>query len=285
MSQTSYSQYHAKAYPGLLDGLGDAGVRAFINSALDARNTHTIATPSSVDNSSAYSVTVSGGAIPAAITATFTTDGSATQAELTAGLLAAIQATDIGQYFSITEASNVITLEALVPNVAYTVTSPTNASTTNDLTITESVSEAASTAIPYGRFVFRSTSGTVDVYNEARLATGASNVALVGVTTNPSHANERTVVGNSATAEYAANDVMDVVVRTPPGGGIWVKCDSSSIGIDTTVYIDTQVAANRGGITATSTSNIALPATCDVIEGATADPNGGFVCKVAVNLP
>lgn len=285
MSQTSYGQYHAKAFPGQMDGIGNIGVRPFINSALDAKNTWTVATPSSVDNSSDYSVTVSGGAIPAAITATFTTDGSATQAELTAGLLAAIQATDIGSYFSITEASNTITLEALVPNVAYTVTSPTNASTTNDLTVTETVTEAISALIPFGRFVHRSTSGTVDGFQEARLATGASNVALVGVTTPPTHAYERDAIGNTSTAGYAANDVMDVVNRTAPGGGIWVKADSASITVDTTVYIDTQVAANRGGITATSTSNIALPATCKVIEGSKADPNGGYVVKVAVNLP
>lgn len=289
MSQTSYSQYNAKAFAGQVDGIGEMGVRAMINSALDAKNTWTVTTPATVDTSIAYTISVTGGDIPSAITATFTTDASgpsptATQAELTAGLLAAIQASDLGQYFAISEASNVITLEALVPNVAYTVTSPTNASTTNDLTLAETVTEAISNAIPFGRFVVRSTSGTIDTFNEARLPTTASNVAVAGVAIAPTHAVERGVIGNTATAQYAANDVMDVIDRTPPGGGVWVKCDASNILPTTTAYIDCNTAGSLGQITATSTSNLALPTGVRIVEPATADPNGGYVVKVALTL-
>lgn len=282
MSQTNYSQYSAKAFPGQVDGIGDMGVRAMVNSALDARNTWTVTTPATVDNSGTYSISVVGGAIPAAIVASFTTDASATQAELTAGLLAAIQASDLSQYVAISSASNVITLEALVPNVAYTVTSPTNATTTHDLTLAETVTEAASTAIPFGRFVVRSTSGTVDAFNEARLPSTASNVAVAGVVIAPTHAIERGVIGNDAVAQYAANDVMDVIDRTPPGGGVWVKCDSGSILPTTTAYIDCNTTL--GVVTATSTSNLALPTGVKIVEPATADPNGGFVVKVALTL-
>jgi hypothetical protein len=280
--QTNYSQTSAKAFPGQVDGLGDMGVRAMINSALDAKSTWTVTTPATVDGSGTYSISVVGGAIPAAIVASFTTAESATRAALTAGLLAAIQASDLGQYFAISEASNVITLEALVPNVAYTVTSPTNATTTNDLTLAETVNEAGSTAIPFGRFVVRSTSGTVDAFNEARLPTTASNVAVAGVTIAPTHAIERGVVGNGAVGQYAANDVMDVIDRTAPGGGVWVKCDSGSILPTTTAYIDCNTTL--GVVTATSTSNLALPAGVKIVEPATADPNGGFVVKVALTL-
>lgn len=282
MSQTNYSQYSAKAFPGQVDGLGDMGVRAMVNSALDAKNTWTVTTPATVDNSAVYSISVVGGAIPAAIVASFTTDSSATQAELTAGLLAAIQASDLSQYLAIRESANVITLEALVPNVEYVVTSPTNATTTNDLTLAETVTEAASTPIPFGRFVVRSTSGTVDAFNEARLPATASNVAVAGVVIAPTHAIERGAIGNAAVAQYAANDVMDVIDRTPPGGGVWVKCDSGSILPTTTAYIDCNTTL--GVVTATSTSNLALPTGVKIVEPATADPNGGFVVKVALTL-
>ncbi|MEL6385458.1 MAG: hypothetical protein AAFQ89_23940 [Cyanobacteria bacterium J06626_18] len=285
MSQTTYDQYHARAFAGQLDGIGDMGVRPMVNSALDAKNTWTVAVPGSPDDSADYSVQVSGGAMPSAITATYAADASSTQAEVAAGLLAALQATDVAQYFAISEASNTITLQALTGNVAYTVTSPSNASTTADLTVTEAIAAAASTAIPDGRFIVRSTSGTADTFQEGRLPTAASNISLAGVTTPPTHARERSAVGNTAKAEYAPNDVMDVVNRTPPGGGIWVKCDSAALTIDTTLYIDTQVTANRGGLTATSTDNLALPTTCKPIEGATTDQSGGYVIKVAVNLP
>jgi hypothetical protein len=282
MSQTTYSQYSAKAFPGQVDGIGDMGVRAMINSALDAKNTWTVTTPATVDDSGIYSISVVGGAIPSAIVASFTNDSSATRAELTAGLLAAIQASDLSQYFAISEASNVITLKALEPNVGYTVTSPTNATTTNDLTISESVNEAGSTEIPFGRFVVRSTSGTVDSFNEARLPSTASNVVVAGVAIAPTHAIERGSIGNTATASYAANDVMDVIDRTPPGGGVWVKCDSSSILPTTTAYIDCNTTL--GVVTATSTSNLALPTGVKIVEPATADPNGGYVVKVALTL-
>ena len=282
MSQTNYSQTSAKAFPGQVDGLGDMGVRAMINSALDAQNTWTVTTPATVDNSGTYSISVVGGAIPAAIVASFTTDGSATRAELTAGLLAAIQASDLSQYFAISEASNVITLRALTPNVGYTVTSPTNATTTHDLTLTQTVAASGSTAVPFGRFVVRSTSGTVDSFNEARLPATASNVTVAGVAIAPTHAIERGAVGNTAAAQYAANDVMDVIDRTAPGGGVWVKCDSGSILPTTTAYIDCNTTL--GVVTATSTSNLALPTGVKIVEPATADPNGGFVVKVALFL-
>lgn len=282
MSQTNYSQSSAKAFPGQVDGLGDMGVRAMINSALDAKNTWTVATPATVDNTGIYSISVVGGAIPSAIVASFTTDGSATQAELTAGLLAAIQASDLSQYFAISNATNVITLQALVPNVAYTVTSPTNATTANDLTLTQTLAASGSTAVPFGRFVVRSTSGTVDSFNEARLPTTANNVAVAGVAIAPTHAIERGAIGNDAIAQYAANDVMDVIDRTPGGGGVWVKCDSGSILPTTTAFIDCN--SILGAVTATSTSNLALPTGVKIVEPATADPNGGFVVKVALTL-
>jgi hypothetical protein len=279
MAQTNYSQYHAKAFAGQVDGIGDMGVRAMINSALDAKNTWTIAIPGSPDDSADYSVSVTGGAIPSAITATYAADASSTQAEVTAGLLAAIQATDIGQYFAISEASNTITLAALTPNIAYTVTSPTNAATTADLTVTETVTEATATPIPFGRFVVRS---TADAFNEARLPATDSGVTVAGITIAPTHAIERGAIGNEATAQYAANDVMDVIERTPGGGGAWVKCDAANITPDTTAYIDCNTTL--GVVTATSTDNIALPTGTKIVEPATADPNGGYVVKVALTL-
>ncbi|MEM9149524.1 MAG: hypothetical protein AAGB19_03605 [Cyanobacteria bacterium P01_F01_bin.3] len=285
MSQTNYSQYHARAFPGQMDGLGGAGVRAMVNSALDAKNTWTIAIPASPDDSADYSVSVSGGAIPVAIVATYSAGASSTQAEVVAGLLAAIQASDIGQFFAISETSNVITLEALTPNIEYAVTSPTNGDTTADLTVTETLAESASTEIPDGRFVVRSTAGAADNFNEARLPTSATNVVVAGVTTPPTHAREHSAVGNSAKAAYQPNDVMDVVTQTVPGDGIWVTCDAGDIGVNTTAYIDVNTADLLGAITATSTSNLALPAGVRIMEPATPDPNGGYVVKVALNLP
>lgn len=284
--QKVYSQYNAIAFAGQVDGLGTPRVRSLKNVALDTQNTWTIGIPATVDNSATYTVSATGGEIPSGgISASFATDGSATQAELGAGLFAALKASDFAQYFAISLASNTITLRAVSYGIPYTITSPTNATTTNDLTLTETLAAASSAAIPYGRFVVRKTDAPADSFDEARLPTTASNVEVAGIVIAPTHANERTAVGNTAEAAYQPKDAMNVLTHQGSTDGTWVQCDSASLTAGSTLYIDTQVASNRGGLTATSTSNLALPATCKAVSNAALDFNGVPIIKISANLP
>lgn len=283
--QKNYSLTYSKAIPGQLEGFGSPGVRTIKNSALDVLWSNTIGIPASVDNSTTYSVTLTGGEISGTITASFTTGGSATQAALGAGLLAAIRASGMYRYVIPTLASNTITLKARAAAVNYTLACPTNAATTNDLTIGSQTAFVQSTDIDFGRFVVRSTSGTIDAPNEARLPLTNSNVTAVGVTLAPRTAVEKNAIGPTAKSLYYKNEAMDVIVRTNDAIGVWVECENN-ITSASSLFIDCNTTGAQGRLTATSTSNLAVPSGVSLVElpTATAIP-GVFVCCVALNLP
>lgn len=90
-----------------------------------------ITIPGTVDNTGTYTVTINGGNI------SFVTDGSATTAELYAGLLAAIKAAGIPAFG---DGTSIIYVET---SDGTTIAQPTAGTTTNDLTI------AANTAVVY----------------------------------------------------------------------------------------------------------------------------------------
>ncbi len=285
MVQKNYQLYYSKAIPGQLEGFGSPGVRTIKNSALDVLWSNTIGIPATVDNSTTYTVSFIGGDVQTAITASFTTGGSATQAALGAGLLAAIRASNIYRYVIPTIASNTITLRARAAAVNYTLTCPTNVSTTNDLTIGSATTFVQSTDIDFGRFVVRSTSGTIDAPNEARLPLTSSNVTAVGVTLAPRAAAEKNAIGPLAKALYYKNEAMDVVVRTNDAIGVWVECENN-ITAASSLFIDCNTSGSQGRLTATSTSNLAVPAGVSLVELPTATVIPGvFVCCVALNLP
>mgnify|MGYP001792592841 CR=1 FL=1 len=281
MSQKRYGLYFAEAAPGKADGCGLDGITPYKNGGLNAKNTWTIAVPASPDDSDDYSINVEGGLIPSGgVTASFAADADSTQAEVAAGLLAAIQASEIADYFSVSLSGSTMTLVALEPGIDYTVTSPSDASTTADLTVSETVTAALASKIPFGRYVCQSDADDAD--DEARLATAASGMRVLGVT-RMTYDEPSETIGDNSEGGYRANVGMDVVHQARDG--IWVRCDAADIVRTDTVYIDTQEAANLGGLTKTSSNNIAHPASCQLLTGSTQDADGKYCVKVRVNLP
>ena len=82
--QTNFSRYMPVALPGMLSGIGTNQIFPHTNT-LSALDTVTVTPPDTVDNSTLYKLTING------TTISFTTDSSATTAELGAGLYAAIR--------------------------------------------------------------------------------------------------------------------------------------------------------------------------------------------------
>jgi hypothetical protein len=282
--QRRYSDTYPVAVAGQLEGFGSPAVRTMKNSALFAPWSNTIATPATVDNSAAYTVTLVGSEIlnGATLTATYTSDASATQAELNAGLLAAIRASDMHDYVISTLATNTITLTARKYGVNYTLACTTNGATTNDLTIGSATTAVAAGTVPFGRFVVGVSAS--DNFDEARLPSTASGVVIRGVTLAPRAAVVKNAVGPTATSAYYANEAMDVLVRNNDATGIWVLAESG-ITANTTCYIDCNTSGSLGRITATSTSNLALSG-AQVISNSTLAPNGtDYLVLVSVNLP
>lgn len=282
MSQTQYAQKFPIAFPGSIDGLGTPRIVTRANSALDSEQVYTIAIPATVDDDETYTVALTGPGITSPIEASFETSASATTAELSAGLLAAIQGSNIVDFFAPTlTAANQITLTALTVGISYTLTSPTNAATTNDLTIAEAVAPTLSVPIPFGAFVGRSTAVPADGFSEARLPSAAANFQITGVTVS-THANQQVEIAANDPV-YFPGDAMDVLTDSTSTEGVWVKCDDATIAPGDTVFVDVS-ASNRGGLTKTSTNNIALPAGCALQSEATLDFNQQPIVKVRVRI-
>jgi len=116
-----------------------------VNAAGQAAQVTTIAVPASVDNSTAYSVILDG------VTATYTSDASATQAELGAGLVAALAA-EPGARGQMTAAysGGTLTLTGTYAGVAHTVS--VSGGTGSNILGTPSTTTSASmgTSVPFG---------------------------------------------------------------------------------------------------------------------------------------
>jgi hypothetical protein len=118
-----------------------------INTAGQAAQVTTIASPASPDSSTAYSVTVDG------VSASFTTDASATQDELGAGLESAINAEPgiRGQMSaSYNSSTNVLTLTGVYPGVSHTVTVSGGSGGAVLGAPTTATSASAGTSVPFG---------------------------------------------------------------------------------------------------------------------------------------
>ena len=105
----------AQAFIGQV--VGAARSRTLLNKNPQAKQVTTIAIPASPDNSTAYSVVIGG------VTATYTSDASATRAEVGAGLEAAIEAEPAAYGQMVPSYSGgTLTLTGQYPGVTYTVT-------------------------------------------------------------------------------------------------------------------------------------------------------------------
>ena len=116
-----------------------------INGAGQAAQVTTIAIPASPDNSTAYSVVVDG------ITASYTSDGSATQAEVGAGLVAAINATPgVRGQMSASYAGGTLTLTGTFAGISHTVTASGGVSGGAIGSPSTSTSAASAATVPFG---------------------------------------------------------------------------------------------------------------------------------------
>lgn len=112
-----------------------------VSTSPQAKQVTTMTVPASPDASTLYSVTVDG------VTASYTTDASATQAELGAGLVEAINAkAGIRAKMIASYAGGTLTLTAVWPGTSHTVTNNA-ADTTNDLGTVTAATAAASAGV------------------------------------------------------------------------------------------------------------------------------------------
>ena len=140
-------------------------------------------TATSPDNTATYTVTVSGGRLDSDRAFSFTTDASATAAELEAGLLAAWQADAIlNGIGSASVASGNLVITIRDPGApAYTFTLTANPSTALALSTSAA---AAGSAYPFGRFIRVSDAASYPYNQTANLLTAAAGPVLTYTITN-----------------------------------------------------------------------------------------------------
>lgn len=252
IGQNYFNRDIPEAMPGMRQGTGEVQSLPFINNAGMTAPTYTITPPATVDNSTAYVVSING------LVKTVTTDASATTLEL--GTLiynALVSDALIGRLatFSLNTTTGVITIVSTTLNTAITITQVNAGTTTNDLTIANTVAVGTGTNIPIGRAVGTLSSYLPDRhgYLPAALINHASNFTFKGFT--ELKVLERTDNSTDAEAAYKPGQVMSVLTDCGVTQGIWVECVESDIATTDSCYIAVG-AGNEGKVTKTSSSNM-----------------------------
>lgn len=263
--QRSYVASMDVATPGLLTGYGDSEiVMPYINSVGATADVWTVACPATVDNSAVYSLTFNPdiATFMESVTVSYTTPGSATQADLSLGLFNALRAEGrIGGLISVSRnaSTHVLTITATMQGTPLVLTSASNATTTNDLTLTNTtVASTTKTSIPFGRFVGRKSDfkNNQACLPDSAAAFSSSGYDLLGVT-RQSRGQENIGIFDAAITEYPWMTVMDIVQDTVDRQGIWVEhVAGESITInDKSLYVNVS-GSNKGKLTKSSSSTI-----------------------------
>lgn len=261
--QTSYATSMVRAVPGLLADIGPHDIVSAKN--LSKRAAVLVTVPASPDDSVDYTLSVNGILVAGAA------DASSTTAEVRTALIDALNANPFITAIATmsTSGADGILITAKQKNFTLTVTSPSNAGTTADLTIADSV--VAGVPIPFGVFVKHA-----GAQNGGLVAAnlGASTDVVLGVSV---HNHAQTVSpyipagpedtsGGADTSGIPAGDMGSFIRR----GRIWVKAEEALLITDTLYARYTATAAN-GTLGALrndddTTKALAIPATCKLLE-------------------
>lgn len=257
-------------------GIGYTRTRSGNNQRPQAAMVVTITIPESPDSSTAYSVTVDG------VTASYTTDASATQAELGAGLVAAIQvAAGIRSRMAPSYAGGTLTLTGTWPGVAHTVSASGGSGGGAIGSATTATAAASATAVSFGRAIC--TDG--DVTNE-----GTPKVFMPTTALFSAQVTTFTYASVAATDEVTTTVTMQgktVVVNTPYRSSPAQTLTDHTADLET--VLNATFGAGTGCVAANATNDITI--TADV-AGAEFEANssvngagGGTVTKAETTGP
>lgn len=260
--QTDYHRYQPIAYPGMLSGMGSNLVLPYTNDVA-TQDTYTVAAPAVVDASTEYKVTVNG------VTVSFTTDATPTDVELATGLYNAMRMdAEFLRYVDASLSTATITLTARGVGVKLNV-SVNSADTTNDLTLTNTVSPSTSNSIPFGRFVGRKASYKIDAregVSQASLIDHATDYTDIFGPTLVTHHTERVGIASKAVEGYNFGDTINVIEDTGTLKGVWVECVETDIAVGDAAYIAI-AAGNEGKLTKTATGNVDISTKARIVTG------------------
>lgn len=175
---------------GVVADSSDKSLRCFSgwNKAPQAKDVWTI-TVSAATNSHAYDISVNG------VTVSYTSDGSATQAEISAGLTAAIEASPLAfAICTVADGTGSLVLTGRFPGVAFTVSS-----SDSDLSVAHTTTAASADSIDFGDVVILSSAA-----DEATFVARADEAYLTAQVDTYTFSNT-----------YAAGEVISAWVEIP----------------------------------------------------------------------
>ncbi|MBN3946460.1 MAG: hypothetical protein HWQ38_08180 [Nostoc sp. NMS7] len=275
--QTNFNRYMPVGLPGMMSGMGSHQTYPHTNT-VSALDVVTVIPPATVDNSALYTLSVNGA------TVSYTTDSTATTAELGAGLYAAIQADPV--VYGLVDASlnltnSVITLTART--IDFSILATTNvADRTNDIAIAKTTTNSHNLIIPFGRFVGRQSFYPRDPREGTSAATLidlVSGYEVLGVTLS-SQATEKVGRFGNAKDGYAFGYVMNVLKNSGTYKGVWVEAVDPDLVIGDSPNIAVSVG-NQGKITKIASGNLSVANNVKIISG-TEQSFGRFIvlCEV-----
>jgi hypothetical protein len=257
--QLNYQQYMPQGVPGTMRGMGSYRVEPYLNNATGRRAVVTITPPSTPDANQLYSLLIDG-----IFGVNVTTDSSPTAVELGQLIYDAIRANpQLFRYLdpSLNTSSGVVTITQNYFNTALTIVQSNAASTTNDLTIQATTAPGTGAMIPYGRFVGRKSTFTMDsngVSAAALIDDATANVwTVLGPTLKDFYEKDRK--GPDALVGYPFGRTMSVLEDTGTYQGVLVEVVESDIKAGDPLYIAV-AAGNEGKASKTSSSNIDVSA-------------------------
>lgn len=272
--RTNYNLQYDRAIPGMREGsINFPRVCAMTCKKGAVKEVWTITIPASPTSDTTYSVTLNNGLG----VARFTTDASATQAELQTGLLNAIRTNPMfGQRGVVEVSSTNLTFTALNFGIENLLTST--------LTVTKTTAAVLPSPVPFGRFVARA-AGDTDP-RSVGLPSATTDVVM-GIT-HIVHDIEMTPSRFAGTSglgtTYPYMDTMDVVDRTGESAGIWVECVESDIDINDSVYVSV-AAGHEGKATKTSSGTIDLSTRAAFRSSVVISSTGTMSVLVGFNVP
>lgn len=273
----NYNLQFDRATPGMGEGsINFPRVKALVSVKNAVKEVWTLAIPASPASSTIYTVKLNNGLG----TARFTTDASATQAELQAGLLNAIRVNPaFGQRGIASVSGNNVLFTALEYGIENTLV-VTGAS----LTATKTTAMTIPLPVPFGRFVARANTETNP--KVAGLPTATTDVIL-GITRIVKDIEMQPLTyqgANYSGTTYPYQDVMDVVDRTGESSGIWVECVEADITINDDVYVSV-AAGHEGKATKVTSGTIDISAKAEFKCSPVVTSTGAVCVLIGFNVP
>lgn len=272
--QTNFSRDVPVGMPGTIEGFAPyAAPLACINGVGGVAPAYTITPPAIIDASTEYSITIDG------ITVRFTTPSTgATTLSLGTALYAALRAE--AQVFrkadfSLNATSGVITATSRLLNVPLAITAPSNAATTNDLTIAQTVNAGVETRIPFGRFVGRKSTYSYDSISKAAHASlidAATGYEVLGITMKQVLEKDR--IGPGAQASYPFMSVMNVIADVGTNVGFWTEVVDLNINPSSDLLYIATSGSNAGKATNQSSGNVDFSAKARFVSATQVGVNG-----------